>query len=339
LRLYPNQQHIKKPMTFPDTLHQVSLLKTLNFIAVGLSFLGSGYMIYSCVTPKGSMSASTKFILAIAITDFFYTISNLMSGLQEKASESVQPLCQWEAVLRFLSFKLTLLFASCIAISCYKGTKLGKRFDQDRFFKNSLIAGVFVAIYLGVLFIGLDDLIFANTQLVCTLTVRKDALAAGMNARQTLIYFLFDLVPVFTMIIVTLVAYIGTMTTLKSLPKAVLEALDINIYRLLSYPAIQFVTFLPGLINQFLFFISSTNDDSVFKLVFNIVQVFLLHSIGFINAINYGVQQIKSRKIKEEGSFESTGYECTAPSARSSYRNDRNLSVEKSLMHAQYEAF
>jgi len=327
-------------MTFPDTLPHVSLLKTLNFIAVGLSFLGSAYMIYSCMTTKGPMSASTKFILAIAITDFFYTISNLLSGLQEKASEPVQSLCRWEAIVRFLAFKLTLLFATCIAISCYQGTKFGKRFDQDRFFRKSLIAGVFVAVYLGVLFLGLDDLIFANTQLVCTLTVKKDSLATKMNARQTLIYFLFDLVPVFTMILTTLVAYIGTMKTLKSLPKAVLEALDINIYRLLSYPAIQFVTFLPGLINQFLFFVSSTNDDSVFKLVFNIIQVFLLHSIGFINAINYGVQQIKFRKAKEEGSIDDTGYECTSSniSGRSSYhRNVRNSSVEKSLIHAQFE--
>ena len=138
-------------MTFPDSLHQASLLKTLNFIAVGLSFIGSTYMIYSCATTKSSMSASTKFILAIAITDFFYTISNLMSGLQEQASEPVLPFCRLEAILRFTSFKLTLLFATCIAISCYKGTKYGKRFDPDQFFRSSMVAGVVILLYLGIL--------------------------------------------------------------------------------------------------------------------------------------------------------------------------------------------
>ena len=185
---------------------------------------------------------------------------------------------------------------------------------------------------------GFDDLIFANVQLICTITVRKDVIGAQMNQRQLMIYFLFELVPVFSMIFTTLVAYIVTIKTLSALPKAVLEALDINVYRLLWYPAIQFVTFCPGLINQFLFFLSNVDDDSVFKLTFNIVQVFLLHSIGFINAISYGIQQIKTQKAKQEGSFESAGYECMGSSVRSSYhRNDRNDSVEKSLKNAHLD--
>lgn len=142
-------------MTFPDSLPHVTLLKDLNFIAVGLSFLGSLYIIYHCFKTKASLPASSKFILAIAITDFFYSVSNLMSGFQSKAEnqkpEQIAPFCQWEAIIRFSSFKLTLLYATCIAISCYKSSQIGKRFDQDQFFRKSLIAGVVVLTYLGIL--------------------------------------------------------------------------------------------------------------------------------------------------------------------------------------------
>jgi len=183
-----------------------------------------------------------------------------------------------------------------------------------------------------------DDLIFANGQLVCSITVRKDANQLAWNQKQILLYVVFELIPVFAMILITLFAYIGTVQRLKKFPKAELEALDISVYRLLWYPAIQFVTFLPGLINQFLFFLASSNNDSIFKFLFNLDQVFLLHSIGFINAINYGIQQIQLMKAREGKNYEIMNYDKTKLSRGGSYYQ-RNDSVEQGLLSAQIDGF
>jgi len=74
-------------------------------------------------------------------------MSAFQSTAENQTPEEVTSFCRWEAVIRFTSFKLTLLYA----ISCYKSSQIGKRFDQDRFFRRSLIAGAIVITYLGIL--------------------------------------------------------------------------------------------------------------------------------------------------------------------------------------------
>ena len=124
-----------------NNVEQASLLRNVNNIATGLSFIGSIFIMYQCLRTPSPRSVTTKLILSIGIADFIYSIANLMSSYED-LGPTVSTLCSAEATLRSFSFLLSIFFASCLGIICYKTLSRGPNFEQERFFERSLYVGV-----------------------------------------------------------------------------------------------------------------------------------------------------------------------------------------------------
>jgi len=119
------------------------LLYKLNLIATGLSLLGSIAMIYFGFKTKVK-SIALKLILAIALSDFLYSIANLMTAFEDDYNGL---LCHADAVLREFSFTFSIFWVTCTAILCYKTSKTW-RFDQELFFKKAFVIGALFCLVL-----------------------------------------------------------------------------------------------------------------------------------------------------------------------------------------------
>ena len=96
--------------------------------------------------------------------------------------------------------------------------------------------------------------------------------------------------------VLTLRAYLHVIKEIKSLPKDWISQLQIKVYSLLWYPAVLFGSFLPCMIASF-YRITRPDSEAVPSWVIG-MHIVLPHSIGFTNAIVYGIQ----RKLYSKGS-------------------------------------
>ena len=109
-------------------------------ITTFLSLCGSLFMSYFCFKTGSAHSPSGKLILSIALSDFLYSIANVLAAFE---GETISKLCLAEGFLRVFSLELCLLFPTCIAILCYKATQPNQDFDQNSFVKKVIVYGVF----------------------------------------------------------------------------------------------------------------------------------------------------------------------------------------------------
>lgn len=117
------------------TPNHVEFLDDLNLVSSTLSVVGSLWMSYYCV--KSSLTnISYRLILGIGLSDFFYSISNILTAFE---SPTPNTLCTVEAIMRMCFFNMSLLWATSTAILCYKALKRGRRFDQALFFKKAFV--------------------------------------------------------------------------------------------------------------------------------------------------------------------------------------------------------
>ncbi len=93
--------------------------------------------------------------------------------------------------------------------------------------------------------------------------------------------------PVALAIIVTLVSYYITVKRIRRLPKEVLKGLNMQTYRLFWYPAVLFFTFVPCI--AYSFTIKLSNSKGILPL--QCFHLMMTHSIGFSNAIVYGIHK------------------------------------------------
>jgi len=120
-------------MAWGRHIPEVDTLYKINGFATLLSLLGSLYMVCCCMRTPSPKSASIKLILALAWSDLFYSIANIMSQLETDGP--VNLFCKIEGTLRAVSYIPSLFFTTCIAVLCYKTTRYGKNFKQERFFR------------------------------------------------------------------------------------------------------------------------------------------------------------------------------------------------------------
>ena len=130
-------------MVFGPDVPGSSVLYVINCIASTLSFTGSLLMAYFCYKAPAPRHVSLKFVLAIAIADFFYSVANIMSAFEDK--ESVTPLCYVEGVVRVTSFMMTLYFTTCLAITCCRTSHLQKKRNHEIFFRKCVLLGAIIA--------------------------------------------------------------------------------------------------------------------------------------------------------------------------------------------------
>jgi len=113
-----------------DELRGIDRLTTL------LSLISTLWLIYICFKIPSPKTITLKFICAIAISDFFYSIANALSGLQQR---DTYLLIKIEATLRQSSFLLGVFFATCIATITYKSTISDRRFRQTWFYNATIV--------------------------------------------------------------------------------------------------------------------------------------------------------------------------------------------------------
>jgi len=130
-------------MVWGPNIEGVHFLYGLNLVTTTLSLGGSIFISYYCFKAPSPRSAALKLLLGIGISDFFYSISNLLSAFQ---NEENGPLCHIEAFIRQFSFILSIFWATCIAILCYQTTKTEKLFNQERFFRRMSYIGFALSI-------------------------------------------------------------------------------------------------------------------------------------------------------------------------------------------------
>jgi len=126
-----------------------------------------------------------------------------------------------------------------------------------------------------------------------------------------MVEIIYEAFPCFCLGVITLGAYIMAIKKMKELPKELLSTMDIKIYKLLWYPAVLWITFMP------------TAAENIFRLFFEasspaaliVLRILVPHSIGFTNAIVYGLQSRLNRKIYSNKS--SLLYSSVTTSARS----------------------
>jgi len=125
---------------------------------------------------------------------------------------------------------------------------------------------------------------FVNGSLFCSINYSK-----GVTDRYTKIAVLMVLhgVPVFGGLIVTFFGYLLAIRNVRELSKDFVSQMEISVYKLLWYPAVLFITFMPGLIDNLVVIYTSGSVP----LGFQVCHLVLTHSIGFTNALVYGFQR------------------------------------------------
>jgi len=120
---------------------ELALVHDVNYVVSVLSFFGSIWMIYFCLKNPAPRSTSLNILLAIACSDFVYSICNIMS---EYESAEVDGFCKFEAFIRHASFVSGIYWTSCTAILCYKTSTYANAFHQSAFFKKALALNIFL---------------------------------------------------------------------------------------------------------------------------------------------------------------------------------------------------
>ena len=124
-----------------------TLLIVLNIIATTLSLIGSLWMILVCIGGRAKFTIALAFILAIGFSDFFYSISNIMAAFGTQQEDT---LCRTEGVIRETFLFLSLYFATCTAILCYRDTKYGPSFHPRIFFAKTMAIGIALALCISI---------------------------------------------------------------------------------------------------------------------------------------------------------------------------------------------
>ena len=122
------------------------LLQILNLIATVPSILGSFIMFCFCLRSI-SQNTSVKLILALAISDFFYSANNLMTVLKSP-EDSVA--CKIEAFSKGFFLQLTIWIATSISILHYKLLAADPNFRRNRFVFISIASGVIISLTLAL---------------------------------------------------------------------------------------------------------------------------------------------------------------------------------------------
>ncbi len=108
--------------------------------------------------------------------------------------------------------------------------------------------------------------------------------------------------PIIIELIIIVVAYVKMDREIKaSVSESTGQMEGVSLRKLFWYPAIQFITFGP----RFLDTLAKNygGEESTFYFIVKLIHLLSTHSIGFINAILYGIH-MKSyyKRINEEGS-------------------------------------
>jgi len=142
-------------LPFSD-LPSANILWTLDLIATILSFFGSLWIIFCCLKAPSPKSLSLKIIAAIGCADFLYSLANILSNFEKNVLFIDDPedfnLCVMEAILRQVSYVLSIFFSTCAAVASYYSVCPTRRLHKTIFFCIVMVLGLIIpALYITVL--------------------------------------------------------------------------------------------------------------------------------------------------------------------------------------------
>ena len=124
----------------------IMIMKVSNLIATVPSLIGSFIVCYYCLEGI-SANAVTRLIFILAVSDFFYSLTNL-STILDYSEDSFA--CMVEAVSRQFFFGLAVWIAASIAVFHYRMFNLDPGFKKFQFVKASVISGTLVSLILSL---------------------------------------------------------------------------------------------------------------------------------------------------------------------------------------------
>ena len=106
------------------------------------------------------------------------------------------------------------------------------------------------------------------------------------DVQKVLVLMVLEGIPIILGIAITLKAYLFTIRELEEFPQTLLDHANIKPYKLLLYPALIFITFIPMLIHNIaMIFVDRTPEWSL------TIHIFLTNIVGFTNALVYIFQR------------------------------------------------
>jgi len=141
---------------------------------------------------------------------------------------------------------------------------------------------------------------FVNADYFCYFT----SIPQSDKSTKVLIRTVFDVIPAFIMFAITVFMYLKAVKNVRIMEGHTLQK-GMNLNKLFWYPAVQFLTFLPGFVDSY-FSLSS----HIFA--FHAAHLFFTHGIGFSNALVYGLQQKKQIERASDADLSSSFLDYTA---------------------------
>jgi len=240
-------------------------------------------MTYFCFRTSHPRSVSLKIILAIAISDLAYSTANIMSEF-ERNTTGTDAYCVIEGMMRQSSVVSSIYWTMCTAILCFKSSKYVSSFSQNAFFKNALIVNLII-ILLTILTPQFTDKIgFVKGPLMCWLNYTNKLTSFW---GQFAVRFTFEYCIVIVALTVSIFGYLKAIKNFNSLPQYLIDHINVKVYKLLWYPTVLFIIFLPSMLDNFWVNVSGTPAAVPVKAF----HLGVTHAIGFINALVYGIQR------------------------------------------------
>jgi len=269
-------------------------LKLADKITTALSLIGSIWMIYTCFNVPGPKTITLKFICAIAISDFCYSIANAFSSLQ---TTNTYLLIKMEATLRQSSFLLSVFFSMCIATITYKSTISDRRFKQTIFYYITIIMAPIICFGMTII---LPNFYYHEIRYDYG-PLYSSIISIDLCRRKRLMfYMLYEGLPVILGFALTLSYYIRAYKALRRLPKTFLQQMNLRKSKLLWYPSILILSFLPCVVDNILEIMGSIDDK---RRGIRLARVLITNSIGLTNAVVYGIQR-KLYRIDDPDKYE-----------------------------------
>jgi len=258
---------------------------TVDIVATTLSIAGSLIMGYFCLMfLRHTRSVQVRIIFSIAMSDFIFSISNALSNFEK--GETVGLLCQSEAIIRQGGYFMTIYFTVIAGIFASRVSKLQTEESKLRFFHKSIAYGLLLC-FITLLgpFIFRKEVAIRNGPLYCEINFAHE----NTVLMKFLILMFYEGFPMIIGTILTLKSYLHVIREIKALPECLISQLNVKVYSLLWYPIVLFASFLPCLLDS-LYRFSRPADEMVPFWIIGL-HILLPHSIGFTNALVYGVQR------------------------------------------------
>lgn len=129
-----------------DNVSNESFMQILNLFATIPSLITGLLMIYYCYKSM-HIDSSIKLILILAISDFLYSVCNLMTIFDYSADS---PACGVETFIRFFSSKFSACIVTSIALFHRQAIKMFPKFRSTRFLIISLTVSLIIGLIISI---------------------------------------------------------------------------------------------------------------------------------------------------------------------------------------------